>query len=83
VQYRQKFDAQAEKFGDPSVQTSPQFRAEQKAFWRAVAVLCQEEKRSEYKTSLDVGTTSLAVIATALQIPARIKFTVSPFVFYQ
>jgi hypothetical protein len=65
----EKFDAQAEKFCDPSAPTSPQFRAEQKAFWRAAAVLCPEKKRCEYKSSLVDGKTSLIVIATALQIP--------------
>jgi hypothetical protein len=66
----EKFDAQAERFGDPSAPTSSQFRAELKAFWRAVAILCQEERRLEYKAALDLGTTSLPVVATALQIPA-------------
>jgi hypothetical protein len=66
----EKFDAQAERFGDPSAPTSSQFKAELKAFWRAVAVLCQEERRLEYKAALDLGTTSLPVVATALQIPA-------------
>jgi len=65
----EKFDAQAERFGDPSAPTSPQFKAELKAFWRAVSVLCQEKKRLEYKSALVSGQASLAVIATALQIP--------------
>jgi hypothetical protein len=65
----EKFDAQAEKFGDPSAPTSAQFKAEHKAFWRAAAVLCPEKKRLEYQASLVAGKTSLVVIATALQIP--------------
>jgi hypothetical protein len=65
----EKFDAQTERFGDPSAPTSPQFMAEQKAFWRAVSVLCQEKRRVEYKLALDAGQTSLTVISTALQIP--------------
>lgn len=66
----EKFDAQAEKFGDPSAQTSPQYRAESKAFWRAIAILCREEKRLEYKAAIDAEEMSLEVVSTALQIPS-------------
>jgi hypothetical protein len=68
----QKFDTQAEKFCDPSTTMSPQFRAEAKAFWRAVAILCPEKRRLEFKQQLVDGKTSLVVVATALQIPSSI-----------
>jgi hypothetical protein len=35
-----------------------------------VAVLCQEERRLEYKAALDLEKTTLPVVAAALQIPA-------------
>lgn len=63
------FDKQIEKFGDPTAEISPQYRAETKAFWRALAVLCQENQRLEYKRQLDTGEASLDVIASALHLP--------------
>jgi hypothetical protein len=66
----EKFDAQAERFGDPGAAISSQYRAELKAFWRAVSVFCREKRRIDFKSAIDSGQTSLAVVATALQIPA-------------
>ena len=66
----EKFDAQAERFRDPDVASSPGYRAEIKAFWRALAVLCQENRRLQYMQSIEDEKMSLEVIATALQIPA-------------
>jgi hypothetical protein len=66
-----KFSAQAEKFSDPEVALSPAYRAEVKAFWRALAVLCQETRRREYQQALIDGRISLEVVATALQIPSQ------------
>ena len=65
----EKFDAQAERLGDPGAPSSPQYRAEGKAFWRAVSVLCQEKRRVWFKEALVQDRTTLPVIATALQIP--------------
>lgn len=67
----EKFDIQAERLGDPSAALSPQFMAERKAFWRAVAVLCQEERRVAYLKALEDKRMSLEVISTSLQMPPR------------
>jgi hypothetical protein len=67
----EKFDLQIEKFGDPAAAGSPQFRAEVKAYWRALAVLCQEDQRLAYKAELDAASMSLEVIASALHLPAQ------------
>lgn len=48
---------------------SPQFRAETKAFWRALAVLCREDKRLEHKRLLNDNKTSYDVVGTSLGIP--------------
>jgi hypothetical protein len=63
------FDAQVVKFGDPNADTSPQFRAENKALIRAYAVLCTREQREEYKRQLDGNVTSLEVLATTIRVP--------------
>lgn len=67
---REAFDIQVEKFGNPSADVSPQFRAEYKAIWRALAVLCPEAKRLEYKKALQSGEKSVEVVAAALRLPA-------------
>jgi hypothetical protein len=66
-----KFDKQVERFGDPSADTSPQFRAEVKAYWRALMVLCSEVDRKKYKKQLANSSMSLDVIASALHLPAK------------
>jgi hypothetical protein len=66
-----KFDAQVERFCDPTVDASPQFKAETKAFWRALGVLCQEQRRLGFENQLKEGKISLAVVAAALQIPQQ------------
>jgi hypothetical protein len=65
------FDIQIEKFGNPSVEMSPQYRAEAKAFWRALAVLCPEAKRLQFKEQLSAGTASLEVISASIRLPAK------------
>lgn len=65
----EKFDAQAERFADPSAQISPQFMAEGKALWRALGVLCQESKRLDFSTKLKTNQTSPSFIAANLEIP--------------
>lgn len=64
-----RFDLQIEKFGDPSVAMSPQYRAEEKAFWRALMVLCPEARRLEFKAQIGRGEVSVAVVGAALRIP--------------
>jgi hypothetical protein len=66
---RVSFDSQIEKFGDPSQETSPQYRAELKAFYRALMVLCPEERRLQYKREIDGSEISIDVVASALRIP--------------
>ena len=65
----EKFDIQIEKFGDPTAETSPQFRAEVTAFWRALAVFCPEEDRLQFKIAFDNNEMSGPVVATRLGIP--------------
>jgi len=65
------FDLQIEKFKDPSKELSPQFRAESKALWRALAVLCPENLRLESQRQLSEGAISHEVLAATLRIPAR------------
>lgn len=64
------FDVQIEKFGDPTADMSPQFRAETKAFWRALAVLCPEKQRREFKKQIEAEEISYEVLATTLRLPA-------------
>jgi hypothetical protein len=63
------FDIQIEKFSDPHVDMSPQFRAEQKAAWRALGALCQEGRRLEYKELVAAEDMSLEVLAATLRLP--------------
>lgn len=65
----EKFDKQIDRFGDPNAETNAQFKAETKAFWRALAVLCPEEYRLEQKKLFEAGKTSLDVVAARLKIP--------------
>jgi len=65
-----KFDLQIEKFSDPSKAMSPQYRAEIKAQWRALMVLCPEGRRLEFKRQLAANETSPAVVGAALRIPS-------------
>jgi len=62
-------DRQIEKFSDPTAEMSHQYRAETKAVWRALAVLCQEDQRQDYKRQLEANQVSLEVIASGLHLP--------------
>ena len=66
-----KFDFQIERFGDPTADISPQYRAEMKAYWRALAALCPEVARLEFKAAINNSETSVTVVAARLGIPAR------------
>ncbi len=48
---------------------SPQFTAEGKAYWRALAALCPETERVEFEKQLTAGETSIDVVAAALHLP--------------
>lgn len=65
-----RFDAQVDKLGDPTADMTPQFRAEVKAFWRALAVLCPEANRTSFEAQLNAGKISIEVVAATLRIPA-------------
>jgi hypothetical protein len=69
---REQLDALMHKFGNPSAPLTSQFRAESRAYWRSLAVLCTEKKRLEYKAALKAETISFEVVATALRIPVPI-----------
>jgi hypothetical protein len=64
-----ELDLQIERLSNPAAPTSPQYIAELKAQWRALAVLCQETRRLEYKEQLANDQVSFEVVAAALQIP--------------
>ena len=66
----EKFVAQVERFRDPTSAPTPQYQAEEKALWRALAVLCQENRRADYERQLAAKEVSIDFIATALQLPA-------------
>jgi hypothetical protein len=71
---KDKLDLQVEGLADPSVETSPQYRAELKALFRAISLSCPEHKRLEFKKSLDSGKMSLQVVSAALRIsPAHAR----------
>ena len=67
----EKFDIQAEKFGDPTKESSPMFRAEGKAFWRALGVLCPESYRLEAKEKIKADEISETIVASRLKIPVN------------
>lgn len=69
---REQFDALVHRFGDPSAPLTAQFRAESKAYWRSLAVLCTEKKRLEYKAALQAETVSFDVVAISLRIPVAV-----------
>ena len=63
------FDLQIEKVSDPSADMSPQYRAEIKALWRALGVLCSAEMRATFKEEIEKDTMSEAVVSARLSIP--------------
>lgn len=67
----EKFDLQIERLSDPTVDPSPQYRAELKAFFRALAVFCPEHHRLEFKKAINEGETSIDVVATRIGIPKQ------------
>jgi hypothetical protein len=67
----EKFDSQVERLLSPGKGPSPQIRAENKAFWRALGILCSDERRTGYAKKLAAEQITLPVIAAALQIPTQ------------
>jgi len=68
----EKLDVQVERLANPNADPSPQHRAELKAQWRAMALLCPEKHRLAYKAELEAGETSLAVVAAHLHVPVNV-----------
>jgi hypothetical protein len=66
---KEKFDRQIQRLKDPNAADNPQHRAELKAYWRALGVLCTETKRLEYKGLLQRDEISWDVVAASLRIP--------------
>lgn len=66
---REKFDVQIQKLSDPMKPTSPQYRAEQKAMWRALAVLCSETNRQRFILELAEKKTEISTIAEIIGVP--------------
>lgn len=67
----EKLDKQIEPFGDPAAESNALFHAEEKAVWRALAVLCPEKYRQEQLALLETGGTSLDTVAARLKIPTQ------------
>jgi hypothetical protein len=67
----EKLDQQVERFSDPTVEKTPQYKSEVKAFWRALAVLCPEDYRLEQVKGVEAGDITLSMVATRLVIPER------------
>ena len=70
----ERFDLQIEKFSDPAAPMSPQYRAETKAYYRALAVLCPEAERLSYRGQLQRNEIGPEVVATAFRIPSNAIF---------
>lgn len=68
----EKFDIQIDKFGDPNKEMSQQFRAEQKAFWRALLVLCPELARQRLIDDVQTGAASEEVVSARLRLPIAV-----------
>jgi hypothetical protein len=66
---RERFDKQIQRLKDPDAEPNAQHRAELKAYWRALGVLCTEEKRLEYKALLADDKIGWEVVAASLRIP--------------
>lgn len=62
-------DLQMNRISDPNADMSPQYRAEIKAQWRALGVLCSEEMREIFREEIEANATSEAVVAARLGIP--------------
>ncbi|WP_109260658.1 hypothetical protein [Hyphobacterium indicum] len=67
----EKYDTQVEKFSDPTAPMSDQFRAEQKAFWRALAVLCKADARANFRDQLSKNETTLEIVAAQIKLPVN------------
>lgn len=66
---RDKLDKQIQRLRDPAATDTPQYRAELKAYWRALGVLCTQKKRDEHKALLEKDQISWDVVAASLSIP--------------
>ncbi|WP_298328145.1 hypothetical protein [Asticcacaulis sp.] len=65
----QTLDAQLDGFIKPSESECAQYKAENKAYWRALACLCPEHIRRELKEKFLAEKLSLDVLSVTLQIP--------------
>ena len=65
----EKFDLQMQDLADPSTDRAPQARAEIKALWRALGVLCNADLREQFRLQFESNEISAAVIAARLRIP--------------
>lgn len=65
----EKFDLQAEALRDPSTDLPLQVRAEIKAFWRALGVLCNSTLRGSLRERVESQEMSHAVAAAQIRIP--------------
>src|SRR5262249_4235869 len=65
------FDIQIAKFKDPRLdRPPPQYVAEMRAMWRALAVLCPEQDRRRFKEQPKRKSIGLEVIAASLRLPS-------------
>jgi hypothetical protein len=68
---RETFDAMINKFKDLNAPMTDQFNSEVKAYWRAHAVLCTQNKRNEFKDALVKEKTTVDVVGAALRVPPQ------------
>ncbi len=64
------FDKQVSEFSDPTEESTPQFRAENKAVYRALMVLCQEARRKQLRDQF-IKDQIIEVISVSLEIPPK------------
>ncbi len=69
---RDSFDKQIQRLKDPNAEMTPQYKAELKAYWRALGALCPEKKRLEYKDLLTKDQISWDVVSASLSLPIAV-----------
>lgn len=68
---KEKVEKLFTEFGQPALDRSAQISSEVKAFWMALACLCPEQFRRDFKTQIDKGHTDHLAVALQLRIPQQ------------
>jgi hypothetical protein len=69
---RDKFDKQIQRLKDANAEMTPHYKAEVRAYWRALGALCLEKKRLEYKAQLAKDEISWEVVSASLSLPVAV-----------